>query len=219
MIAGAASGPRYPVVMNTARTIFTLVRHGETSANEAGLWHGSTDTALSERGQRQASRVADYLRERHADARAVYASPLSRARDTAGAIASRLEIRLSLDAQLVEYDLGRWEGLPYRVLHSEMRLFDNIRQDPHYAPHGGESPLQVSERFCAALRRIAAQHAGERVIVVSHGGAMSLGLAHLLEGDFSRWRGVMDNCGVSELAIEPKPELLSFNHTAHLEGM
>ena len=78
---------------------------------------------------------------------------------------------------------------------------------------------QVTERFTGALRRIAAGHPGERVIVVAHGGAMSMGLGDLLDGDYSSWRRMMENCAVSELVIEPAPELLSFNHTDHLEGL
>jgi broad specificity phosphatase PhoE len=205
--------------VDAPRTILTLVRHGETAANQAGVWHGSIDTPLSERGHRQASRVAEYLGERHTNVRALYASPLARARHTAEAIARRLSIDLRIEEELSEYHLGSWEGLSYEVLHNEMHLWDEIRENPHFAPHGGESPLQVSERFAGVLRRIAAQHAGERVVVVTHGGAMSLGLARLLDGHYSRWRGVMDNCGVSELAFEPTLELLTFNHTAHLDGV
>ncbi|NNL65265.1 MAG: hypothetical protein HKP30_03380, partial [Myxococcales bacterium] len=56
------------------RTLLTLVRHGETAANLTGVWHGSTDTPLTERGRRQAERVAEHLAGRHAgEVRALYA--------------------------------------------------------------------------------------------------------------------------------------------------
>ena len=51
------------------------------------------------------------------------------------------------------------------------------------------------------------------------GGALSMVLADLLDGDYTQWRRVMDNCAVSELVIEPQPALLSFNHTAHLDDL
>ena len=57
------------------------------------------------------------------------------------------------------------------------------------------------------LRRIAGAHSGERVIVVGHGGALTLALGQLLDRDISVWRRVMHNCAVSELALEPEPEL------------
>jgi broad specificity phosphatase PhoE len=201
------------------RTVFTLVRHGETSANLDGVWHGSTDTPLTERGRRQADRVAGFLAERHRDATALYSSHLARARDTAGAISAQLGLPLVIDQDLAEYHLGSWEGLSYADLHHKHRLWDRMKQDPDFAPHGGESPRNVVERFTGSLRRIAVRHADERVVVVAHGGALSMVLAALLDGDYSQWKRVMHNCAVSELVIEPEPALLSFNVTEHLEGI
>lgn len=201
------------------RTVLTLIRHGETPANLDGVWHGSTDTPLTERGLQQALRVARHVAERHADAAALYASDLQRARETARAIEQALALPLVLDARLREYDLGQWEGKTYRELHEEHRLWHHMKRDPDFAPHGGESPRQVTDRFTDALRRIAAAHPGERVLVVAHGGALAMALGALLDGDGGSWRRVMDNCAVTELVIEPKPELLSFNHTAHLDGI
>jgi broad specificity phosphatase PhoE len=202
-----------------ARSILTLVRHGETSANLAGVWHGSMDAPLTDRGREQASRVARFLHGCHADASAVYSSPLLRARDTARAIAESLELELRIEQGLVEYHLGSWEGKTYRELHETHKLWDEMRRDPDFAPHGGESPRQVTERITAVLRRIGEDHPGERVIVVTHGGALSMALAAILEGDYTRWRRVMSNCAVSELVFEPAPELLSFNQTEHLDGL
>lgn len=201
------------------RAILTLVRHGQTSANLDGVWHGSTDGPLTERGREQALRVARFVLERHADAAAVYTSPLLRARDTARAIAASLGLEPRLELGLAEYHLGRWEGKTYQELHETHRLWDEMRRDPDFAPHGGESPRQVTGRVTAALRRIGASHRGERVIVVTHGGALSMALAAILEGDYTRWRRVMSNCAVSELVLEPEPELLSFNQTEHLDGL
>ncbi len=201
------------------RAILTLVRHGETSANLEGVWHGSTDGPLTPRGREQALRVAGFLGDRHPDASVIYSSPLLRARETAGAIAGRFGLELRLESGLVEYHLGDWEGKSYRELHERHRLWDEIRRDPDFAPHGGESPREVTERVTGALRRIGAGHPGERVIVVTHGGALSMALAAILDGDYTRWRRVMANCAVSELVLEPAPELLSFNRTEHLDGL
>jgi probable phosphoglycerate mutase len=200
-------------------TILTLIRHGETPANLEGLWHGSIDTPLTERGLRQASRVAQYIAKTHADARALYASDLQRAHETARAIGEAVGLPLRLDPSLREYDLGRWEGKSYKELHEEHKLWHHMKRDPEFAPHGGESPRQVTDRFTEALRKIATAHPGERVLVVAHGGVLAMALGALLDGDYGQWRRVMDNCAVTELVIEPSPELLSFNHTAHLEGI
>ena len=200
-------------------SILTLVRHGETSANVDGIWHGSTDGPLTERGRAQAGRVAGWLRREFPDATALYTSPLVRARDTAQAIAESTGLAARVDAALAEYHLGEWEGKSYRELHETHRLWDEMRRDPDFAPHGGESRRQVTERVTGALRRIGAGHAGERVIVVAHGGALALTLASLLDGDAARWGRVMANCAVSELVLAPAPALLSFNRSEHLAGL
>ena len=199
--------------------VLTLVRHGETSANVQKVWHGSIDTPLTERGRAQAARVARHLGESLGRAAGLYASPLLRARETAAPIARSLGLEPRLDPDLREYDIGRWEGRSFAELYRSERFFEHIQRDPDFAPHGGESPRQVTERLAGALRRIAASHPGERAVVIVHGGSFSMALAHLLEGDYTRWQRVMDNCALSELVLEPAPALLTFNVTDHLIGI
>jgi probable phosphoglycerate mutase len=201
------------------QTLLLLVRHGETSANVEGIWHGSIDTQLTERGVRQAERVARHLAKTHPNATAVYASPLIRSRDTARAIALALGLEARVEPDLTEYHLGSLEGTSYRELTAKHRLFERMREDPDHAPGGGESPRQVAERYARALRRIAAAHPGETAIVVAHGGALTLGLALLVDGDVNSWRRAMANCAVSDLLLDPEPALVSFNRTDHLDGL
>ena len=197
----------------------TIVRHGETPANTGGLWHGSLDTPLTPRGERQAERVALHVARTRGDTSALYASTLTRARRTAEPIAARLGLELKLDAALCEYDLGAWEGRSYAELVGEHKLFERMAQDPDWKPGGGESARGVATRIASSLRAIAERHRGERVVVVTHGGALTLGLGLLLDGDPSTWRRVMDNAAVTELQLEPTPRLHRFNETHHLEGL
>lgn len=198
------------------RAILTLVRHGETDANLAGVWHGSTDSPLTARGRRQAAALARWMARHHREVSAIYTSDLIRALDTARAIAEALGLEPRSDPALREYDLGGWEGITFRELWERYRLWDRLREDPHFAPHGGETPLGVVERFVGALRRIAAAHRGERVVVVTHGGGLSMALGTLLDGDYTKWDRVMANCAVSDLVLEPTPALLRFNVAEHL---
>ncbi|HVH19225.1 MAG TPA: histidine phosphatase family protein [Myxococcota bacterium] len=199
-------------------TSLVVVRHGETSANTDGVWHGSTDTPLTARGHAQARCVAERLARECSDVVAIYSSDLRRALDTATPIARALGLEVQTERGLREYDLGSWEGKTYRELLTEHRLWDHMRADPHYAPHGGESPLGVAERLCATLRAIALRHEGSRVVVVSHGGALSLAFGLLLDRDYGQWRRVMDNCAVTELTLEPLA-LLRFNDKTHLDAL
>jgi broad specificity phosphatase PhoE len=203
-----------------AHTRLTLVRHGETSANLDGVWHGSTDTALTPRGRTQARRVAAHLAATRSDARTLYASPLRRALDTASPIGTALGLEARVEPDLREYCLGVLEGVSYRELHERHRLFERMREDPDACFGGTDTARAVALRFAGALERIAARHPGERSIVVGHGGALTLALGWLLDGDPSAWRRVMGNCAVSELALDVATgrfELASFNETDHLE--
>jgi probable phosphoglycerate mutase len=200
-------------------SVLILVRHGETAANIEQVWHGSIDTPLTARGQQQARRVAQRIQRDFPDAAAIYSSDLQRAHDTAGAIHELLGAPHRAHPELREYDLGAWEGKTFAELHHELEFFQHIRNDPHFAPHGGESPSAVAARIGGALRRIADDHPSERVVVVTHGGALSMAMGAILDGHYTRWHSVMDNCAISELVFEPEPALLSFNRTDHLEKL
>lgn len=202
--------------MASTDTLLTIVRHGQTSANIDGVWHGSTNTPLTDHGRSQAAAAAAFIQSNYQPIRWVYASPLDRAHHTAAAIAEPLGLTPEIDTDLVEYDLGEWEGLSFDALYHEKKLFDNMKSDPDYRPHGGESPKQVGDRLVAAFRRIANRHPGERVVVVGHGGALSIAFGVLLDNDYSSWTRMMKNCAITELLLDPQPELVSFNRTDHL---
>jgi broad specificity phosphatase PhoE len=201
-----------------APAIVTIVRHGQTAANLEKVWHGSIDTPLTDTGREQARRVAAWLSVHHKDAAALYASHLTRALHTAREIADALTLDVREERDLAEYCLGDWEGRRYSDLHRTERMWERMGADPDYAPPRGESPRQVATRVANALRRISAAHAGERVIAVSHGGAMTLGLGLLLDGVANAWTRILENASVSELVLEPEPRLLSFNRVEHLNG-
>ncbi len=200
-------------------TILTILRHGQTPANVGGVWHGSTDTPLSELGHAQAERAARFVADTRSDAVAIYASPLQRARHTAEPIAAALGLELQLERGLAEYDLGAWEGKTYRELNDEHQLFQRMAVDPDWQPGGGESARQVAHRLGGALQGIADTHPGERVVVVAHAGALTLALAWLVEGDLGVWRRAMDNAAVTDLRMAAPPELLVFNETSHLADL
>jgi len=204
-----------------SETLLLLIRHGETSANTAGVWHGSTDTPLSERGLAQARRVGEHLARELAGAppAALYTSPLQRAAHTAREIGAALGLEPVVEPDLAEYALGSWEGRPYRELLEVEDFWRRIRDDPDFAPVGGESVRQVAERFGQALRRIAAAHPGGRAVAVSHGGAISLGLGWLLEQRHSSWERLLGNCALAELALGATPRLVRFGEATHLADL
>jgi probable phosphoglycerate mutase len=194
-----------------------LVRHGQIAANTARVWHGSTDSPLTDHGHVEAQRTAEHLARTRPRACALYTSPLLRTRQTAAAIGARLGLEPIIEAGLAEYGIGELEGVSYEALQNEHGFFERIRRDRDFAPPGGESANTVMARVTAALARISAAHRGDEVVVVSHGAALGIALGQMLDRDPMSWQSYhMSNCGLSELVLEPEPRLLARNQTDHL---
>jgi len=196
-----------------------LVRHGETAANAQGMWQGRQgDDPLNERGRVQSQAAAEALVD--SGASAIYASGLRRAVETAEIIGARLGLAVKTHAGLREYDFGDLEGATTSEVLAEWKaLLGQWRTDPSAKPPGGESAMEFTRRVGGALQEIAGQHESERVIVVSHGGSISVGLA-VIVGKPDAWQDYqMTNCGISTVRLGPSRELLAFDETSHLAGI
>lgn len=193
-----------------------LIRHGLIQANKDGRWHGSTDSALTWRGGRQAKRTARHVRARAAPFETVYVSPLQRCRSTAAPIAAAFDLVPVIHDDLREWDIGEWEDLPFSELAKQHDFMGKIRQDPHFQPPRGESLAQVATRMVKALNEINECHEGS-VAVVSHGAAMAVALAQILDEDYHRWSHYLcENCSLTELVLGEKSYVNFFNRTEHL---
>ena len=152
-----------------SETTVIVIRHGETEWNRERRMQGTTDTRLSDLGRLQASALGRRLKERGFTG--LYSSDLSRARDTAQAIAQHTGRHLVIDPRLQERRFGIFEGL----LAAEIRTRypdEHARfasRDPDYEVPGGESASAFTARCLGCLAEIAMRHPGEEVVVVSHG--------------------------------------------------
>ncbi|MEY2517015.1 MAG: 2,3-bisphosphoglycerate-dependent phosphoglycerate mutase [bacterium] len=161
-----------------ASTLY-LVRHGQTESSKRLAYSGRSDVALTGDGREQARSVAAKLAGAGIDG--VFSSPLSRAHDTAQAIADAAGARLTIDERLTEVDYGDFEGLD-RAAASERfgAAFDGWRADPFGAPVPGMEPLgDALQRARAATADALA--ACERPVIVGHQGILRIVLIALGE--------------------------------------
>jgi probable phosphoglycerate mutase len=207
---------------NAEPVTFILMRHGETEWNLSGRWQGqAADTPLTDLGRAQARIVAARLRAY--PIRAIYSSDLLRAHETAQIIGQTLGCApiIAVPA-LRESDIGAWTGLTWQEI-SE-RFPDEVAamaagQDVRRG--GGESYGELQGRLAAAVDTIAARHAGETVLLVSHGAALRSLVAHVLDASLAQMHRIAigGNTALSVVQMrQGRLRLVSYNDTAHLDN-
>lgn len=199
-----------------------LIRHGHTAGNSSGglRMSGWTDTALSDRGRLQVACLARRVSSEPASV--VYASPLLRARETAWPVAAAAGAEVRLEPDLREIHCGEVDGWPVEdVQRLHPGLWEaNLRQDDEgFRWPGGESYRELRERSLGAVRRIAAAHSGERVLVVTHAGVISQIVGCLRGIGPARWECYRpENCSLTELEWEGESgRVVSYDDRGHLE--
>ncbi|MBA4179897.1 MAG: hypothetical protein C0506_04840 [Anaerolinea sp.] len=202
-------------------TSVLLVRHGQTYGNINQLFCGHSETDLTPLGVAQARALGQRLKGQHIHA--AYASDLSRARKTAEhALEEAGALPVALDPDLREMHYGEWEGLSgecLRETHRDLMRDFFLCRAP--AP-GGETVAQIRQRTAAAIRRIAAAHVGQTVLVVSHGNAIAAMLAELLHMPIeSSWSFAVENTSLTRMQISKSGRLtlLGFNDASHIHGL
>ncbi len=200
---------------------FILVRHGQTEWNRVERFRGQADVTLNETGLVEAAATGRRIAAEW-QLTAVYTSPLSRAVVTAQAIAAPLDLPvLPLDG-LADIHYGDWQGLTPEE--ARARWPDLIRAW-YTAPAtvqipGGESLADLRERAMAAIRELAARHAGQTIALVSHTVVNRVILLAILGlGNDRFWRLRQDNCAINVFEAEGDDfTLVTMNDTCHLRG-
>jgi probable phosphoglycerate mutase len=157
------------------KTRICIVRHGETTWNAEKRIQGQIDIGLNALGQTQATAAAKWLSGQ--PVAALYSSDLLRARQTAERIAVSLSLLPTLRPEFRERRYGLFEGLTYDESRArypaEYQAFE--RRDPDFViPQGGESLRQLYDRVRTGLQRVATEHQGATVLVVTHGGVLDI---------------------------------------------
>jgi probable phosphoglycerate mutase len=211
-----------PYVGPPGSTELFLVRHGASADSVEGesfeLVEGQGDPPLSEVGRHQAEQLALRLAQEPFDA--LYVTTLRRTAETAAPLVERTGLQPVVEADLREVFLGGWEGglLRQKAVDRDP-MFDAVMREQRWdVIPGAESREAFGGRLRRAVERIAAEHAGGRVLVFSHGAAIGELLAQATASGPFAFVGA-DNTSISRLVVtEERWVLRSYNDTAHLAG-
>ena len=199
-----------------------FIRHGETDWNRQRRLQGWQDTPLNEAGRAQAAQLARRLSEdaRRAPFSALYSSDLQRAHATAAAVAAPLGLAVQTEPGVRERGFGVLEGL-------EIGRVDDLApqaaaawksRDPVRELEGGETLGAFQRRVVDAVHALAERHAGERVLVFTHGGVLDIVWreAQGVPLDAPRQAPLL-NAGINRIAVAAGQwSLLDWGDVAHV---
>ncbi|OBK77273.1 glucosyl-3-phosphoglycerate phosphatase [Mycobacterium sp. 1274761.0] len=170
-----------------------MLRHGQTEYNAGNRMQGQLDTELSDLGRDQAVAAAEVLAKRQP--LLIVSSDLRRALDTAMALGERSGVPVGIDERLRETHLGDWQGMTHIEVDTAApgaRLA--WRDDATWAPHGGESRVDVAARGMPLISELVSSQTEwgtdepERpVVLVAHGGLIAAVTAALLKLPVDNW--------------------------------
>ena len=149
-----------------------LIRHGETTWNREKRLQGHLDIGLNDRGYWQADRLGEYLASR--SIAAVISSDLSRAVDTAKAVARHHDVTLQYDQRLRERHYGLMQGLSHEEI-AEQHPRNHLawkNREIHFQPASGESLQQFYDRVIESAIFWARQYQNQDIAMVAHGGVL-----------------------------------------------
>lgn len=198
-----------------------LVRHGQCESNLGSAFQGQIDSPLTDLGRRQAQCIADRLASE--EIAAIYSSDLSRARDTAEAIASRHGLPVNTTPLLREASMGAVQGMAVaqfeELYPAECR---NWRLDPiANRPPGAERFEEVIARCGLFIEEAKAKHsAGDKIVAAVHVGSHNGLICAAFSLPVTFYLGMhAANASLSVLEVGEKPFLRVVNDACHLSSI
>ena len=153
--------------MQKKKKIVYLIRHGETVLN--GLYVGSTDVFLTDKGREQVVRTGKILAVEQINH--IYCSPMKRCLETKNLL--HLNYPMEIDENLREIDFGRWEGKSFEeITTTDQELVDNWQTSgENFCFPDGEC-LKTFNRRVENFSRKLLLATEERILVIAHGGTI-----------------------------------------------
>lgn len=159
-------------------TVF-LLRHGQTEVPVQRAFLGRKDVPMTEYGRKQMLSSAQTLKG--SSIQRIFCSPLSRCLQSAESIAGVLGLPVEVESDLIEIDLGRWDGLAMDAVRRQFPADFATRGSDlaGFRPPGGESFGDVANRVIPHFTQIS-RMPGEAVAIVAHAGVNRAILCHIL---------------------------------------
>jgi glucosyl-3-phosphoglycerate phosphatase len=192
-----------------------MLRHGQTEYNAGSRMQGQLDTDLSELGRNQAVAAAEVLAKRQP--LLIVSSDLRRALDTAIALGERVGLPVTTDTRLRETHLGDWQGMTHLEV-DEIAPGARLawRDDARWAPHGGESRVDVAARSLPLVSELVERQSewcvvdepDRPVVLVAHGGLIAALTGAVLGLPVDNWPifGGMGNASWVQLSGHSEPD-------------
>lgn len=196
-----------------------LYRHAETEANREHRWHGRGETPLTDTGRQQAADLAGTA----TGLAHIAASPLSRARLTAEAVAAAQGTEVGVVDGLTEIHFGAWEGLTVDEIRAvDAEAFERIFEAGIDEARGatGETFAGAGMRLTEAIDALVGATSADPIGVFTHGGVSRAYVTRLLDIPFAERHAlpVLRNTAHAEVRVEPsRTRLFSYNVAPHLE--
>ena len=201
-----------------------LVRHGETPWNAERRVQGWDDVPLNDTGVGQARALGRHLanlRDAGTGIDAIYSSDLKRAHQTAAIVCESLGLEPRLEPGVRERHYGVLQGLIFNSMEEHQPEAAAIwrSREPEAELPGGESLAAFHRRVVGAVDALASRHPGERIVVVSHGGAMDILWRHANQVDLRAPRAApLLNASINRLDIGPQGwKIIAWGEVAHLD--
>ena len=191
-----------------------LVRHGTTATTGKILPGRAPGLHLAEAGRAQAEAAAARIGAL-SDVRAVYASPLERAQETAAPIARATGRRVRTVEGLNECEFGTWTGRKLAELR-RLAAWRQVQSLPSgFRFPGGESFAEMQTRICGTLGELAARHRGGAIVAVSHADPIKAAVAQAIGTPLDLFqRIVISPCSVTAIVYSGGgPVVLTVNST------
>lgn len=198
-------------------TTLLLIRHAVNDWVTTGKLAGWTPGVhLNEEGQAQATALGERLKKH--PLQAIYASPLERTMETAGAVAAHHpDLTIQIEKGMGEVDFGKWQGEKINTL-AQRKMWHVIQYTPTRASFPeGETMRAAQVRAVDSLERLAGQHPRAMIAVVSHSDIIKMVLAHYLGVPLDLFqRIVVSPASLSIVQLQyGRPFVVQINDTSH----